>query len=186
MAEIVENHPTLEAEAAPEKRTIRFGGSSRNMVPGVALLFASALAFSMGMTDTFFAEATAWTFLIWGALLVWSGMADVYRVVEITDEAFVVNSQLNFWSPARVYEWERINRMDIVIKRRNARAQDAEVQVYYTPPGELAMLREDNPYDPELARLVVERAGLRPADKANPTDFTQLPLEQKAVYIWQK
>jgi hypothetical protein len=83
----------------------------------------------------------------------------------------------------KVWNWENINRLDIVVKKRDARPQDMVVQIYHTAPGEIVLDRENRAYDPELARLVIERAGLKPADGGNPRDLTKIP-QGKAVYSW--
>ena len=70
-----------------------YTGSSNNLVPGVALLFGGILAFSMGMTDVFFAEATAWTFAIWGVLMIYSGLLEINETYEVTDDALIVRNR---------------------------------------------------------------------------------------------
>jgi hypothetical protein len=192
-AETVADEQTTQAPVAeestptePQAETVRFGGTSRNMVAGVSMLIASVMAFTMGMTDVFFAEATAWTLGIWGALLIYAGMLDIYRVFEITDNALVIKDNYRPWGRLKVWDWERLNRLDVVVKKPSAQAKDVEMQIFYNPEGELAMEREDRVFDAELARLVIERAGLRPAGRENPSDLTQLPVAQKQAFTWNK
>lgn len=167
------------------KPSIIFRGTAGNFVPGVALLAAGVMAFSMGMTDVFFAEAVAWTFVAWGALFVYGGLLDVNETYEVTDEALIIRNSLRIWASRRTWEWSRVNRLDIVVKRRQAENRDMTLQVYHTPKGEISLERQDRAYDPTLAQLIVERAGLRPADKDTPKDVTKIPRAEKATYTWK-
>jgi len=178
-----QSEQAAEAETSASQ-TIRFAGTQRNMVSGIAMLFASIMAFTMGMTDVYFAEATAWTFAIWGGLLIYAGVLDLFRVYEVTEEALVIKDDWRPWNRLKVWDWERLNRVDILVKKNNAQPKDLELQVYYNPEGELAMEREDRIYDAELARLIIERAGLSPSDRNNPSDLTQIPLAEKNTYTW--
>ena len=163
-----------------------FRGTPRNMVPGIALLFAGILAFTMGMTDVFFAEAIAWVFTIWGALLIYSALLDVYNTYIVTDQALLIKNPLRFWEANKTWHWGNINRMDIVVQRPDARPDvDVMLQVYFTPTGELTLEREDRPYDPRLAEIIIERAVLKPAGKDVPRNLHDLP-KQKAVYTWNR
>jgi hypothetical protein len=159
------------AEGTPEKaesKSIVFRGSQRNLVPGMGLLFAALLAFTMGMTDVFFAEAMAWTFAIWGALLVYMGLLDTNQTYEITEDALVISNSARPWGTRKVWHWGNIRRMDVLVKRADERTKDVMLQVYYQEEGEAAIEREDRSFDPALAQLIIERAGLRPTDKGKP------------------
>ena len=171
------------AQEQPARQSTVYRGSSNNLVPGIAFLFAGLLAFSMGMTDVFFAEATAWVFVIWGLLFIYSGLLDIYEIYEVTDEALIIRNPMRPWGATKVWDWAHIKRVDIVSKRKDARPRDIVLQVYYNPEGELALEREDRQYDPFLAQQIIERAGLRPADRANPKDLHNLP-RGKATFTW--
>jgi hypothetical protein len=171
-------------EAQPAPQPIEFRGTPRNLAAGAALLFGGLLAFSMGMTDVFFAEATAWTFVAWGVLLIYGGLLDLYTTYQVTDNALLIRNPLRPWGATKVWDWANVKRLDIAIKRKDGRPQDTVMQVYYNPEGELAMEREDRQYDPFLAQLIMERAGLRPADRANPKDLHNLPRGAKATFTW--
>jgi hypothetical protein len=176
-----------EATQAPiEPQAISFYGTPRNLVPGMALVLAGALAFTMHMTNVFFAEAMAWVFVIWGLMLIYAGLLDIYQIFTVTDDALIVYNPLRPWGRTKEWAWSDINRMDVIVRKKDIRPQDAKQQVYYQAPGELALEREDHAFDPKLAQLIVERAGLRPADKANPKDMAQLPTEIKATFTWQR
>lgn len=172
-------------ETPAEAQPITFQGAPRNLVPGVALLLASVLAFTMHMTNVFFAEAMAWTFAIWGLLLIYTGLLDIYQFFTITDDALVVYNPLRPWGRVKEWAWANINRMDVVVRKKDVQLQDTKLQVYFQAPGELAIEREDHAFDPKLAQLIVERAGLRAADRATPKEMTQLPTEVKATFTWQ-
>ena len=181
--------PVAEAGAVaieqPTSRSIIFRGTSQNLVPGAALLFGGIMAFSMGMTDVYFAEAIAWTFAIWGVLLMYFGMVDINNTYEVTDDALIMRNPLRFFTPRKTWDWGRINRLDVVVKRNEARDHDLIMQVYYTPRGEIAMDREDRVFDATLAQLVVARAGLSPADRSTPKDVARIPRNVKATYTWK-
>ena len=172
--------------AASAAATTRFPGTPRNMVAGIAMLLASVMAFTMGMTQVFFAEATAWTFAIWGGLLIYAGMLDIFRVYEITDDALLIQDDFRPWGRMKVWDWNRLNRLDLLVKKNEAQAKDVEMQVYYYPEGELAQEREDRVFDAALAQLIIEKAGLKPSGKDNPTDLTAVPLHEKQTYTWSK
>lgn len=176
---------TPEEAPAEVSAPITFGGTTRNLVPGMAMLLAGVLAFYMGMTDVFFAEATAWVFIIWGALLIYAGLIDINETFEVTDEAFVIRNVMRPWRSRKVWDWDHISRLEIVVRKKDARLSRAKMQIYYTPEGELGIERQDRSYDPRMAELIVERAGLAPASADNPHAMDAVPLEQNAVYIWQ-
>ncbi len=162
-----------------------FQGTQRNMVVGVAMLVTAALAFSMNLTHVFFAEAMAWTFVLWGGLLLYSNLLDYYETYTVTDEGLVIKNPLRPWGAMKVWDWAHVNRVDILVKRAEARIEDAVMQVYFTPEGEIVIEREDRLYDPELVRLIIERAGLKPTDPGNPKDLTTLPPGRK-MYAWNR
>lgn len=179
-----ETETTNETQAG-EKTKIIFTGTHRNMAVGVAMFVTATLAFSMDLTHTFFARATAWTFVLWGLLFIYGSLLDVYQTYEVHDDALVIRNPIRFLLPNKVWAWANLQRMDLVVRRTDAEYQDATLKVYYQEPGELTIEREDRVYDPELARLIIERAGLQPVDKKNPTNLAQLP-KAKATYIWNK
>lgn len=185
MADVVSTTTTPAEEVAPAKPTLTYTGSSNNMVPGAALLFAGVMAFSMGMTDVFFTEAMAWTFAIWGVLLIYSGLLETNETYEITEDALIVRNIMRPWAPRKTFDWARVNRLDVVVKRAEGKDDDVVMQVYYQPEGELANERRDRIYDPSLAQLIVEHAGLRPADKDTPKDVTRIPRANKATFTWK-
>lgn len=190
MADVAQmTNPSVEnsyrEEQPNDSNKIIFTGSHRNMAVGVAMFATAALAFSMDLTHVFFARAVAWTFVLWGLLFIYGSLLDVYQSYEVTDNALIIRNPVRFLLPTKVWEWDNIQRIDVVVRRRDAEYQDATIQVYYQQPGELTIEREDRVYDPELTRLIIERAGLTAVEKSNPKDFTQLP-KVKAKYIWNK
>jgi hypothetical protein len=162
-----------------------YTGSSNNLVPGAALLFAGILAFTMNMTDVFFAEAMAWTFAIWGALLIYSGLLELNETYEITDEALVIRNAMRPWAPRKTFGWARVNRLDVVVKRAEGEDDDVTMHVYYQPEGELANERRDRTYNAALAAAIVERASLNPTDKNTPNDVTRIPRKTKTTFTWK-
>lgn len=165
--------------------TFNFTGSYRNFAVGVAFLIGGGLAFSMNMTSTFFGKWIAWTFVAWGILLLFSDLLESVQSYEVTEEAIIIKNPLRFWYPRKVWTWGRVYRMDLLLKRAEGRFEDAEIQIFHEVEGELVKEREDRTYDPTLARLIVERAGLQPVSAENPTDFSVLP-STKTTHHWTK
>jgi len=177
---------TGAAAAPPEARPeIVFHGTPRNMVVGVTMLLAGASAFMMGMTDVFFAEALAWTFVIWGVLFLLGDLLDWNRNWVVRDDGLHIGVKWPFLPVRNQWEWENVSRMDLVVKRYEPKPQDVVMQVYYTAPGDSVLARQDRPLSPELARLIVEKANLKPTHADNPTSFETLSPEKK-TYIWNK
>lgn len=180
MAELYE--ATTSPTASPK---LIFQGSQRNMAVGFAMLAAGGLAFSMNLADVFFAKATAWTFVLWGALFLYVGLMDMYQTYEVTDEGLIIRNPMRPWTAVKLFDWPHLHRLDLVVKRIDARQEDIVMQIYHTPEGEIVIDREDRAFDPELARLIIERAGLKAVDPANPTDLTNLP-KGKTTYTWNQ
>ena len=181
--------PVAPIAPAPEvtipQSPLIYTGSPNNLVPGVALVFGGVLAFGMNMTDVYFAEAIAWTFVIWGALLIYVGLIELNETYEVTDDALIVRNPMRPWAPKKTFDWARVNRLDIVVKRAEGEDDDLEMQVYYQPEGELANERRDRIYTPALAAEIIEHASLNPADKNTPKDVTRIPRNTKATFTWK-
>jgi hypothetical protein len=183
MAEVAVADPIQSESSAPEANAIVFQGKGKNMAVAVTMFATAALAFSMNLTETYFAEAIAWTFVIWGALLLYGNLIDTNQAYEVTDDALIVRNPVRFLQATKVWPWQNIQRMDVVVKRADAEYQDAIIQIHYQEPGEIVIEREDRLYDPELARLIIERAKLAPAAGNSLTDLTKLP-QAKTAYSW--
>ena len=168
-----------------ESEEIVFRSKPRNMAVGIALVLGGALAFPMGMTDVFFAEAMAWVAILWGALFLFSDIIEMLKTYTVTDKALIVRSPGRFWTPRKDWEWENITRMDVLVKRPDAQMDDIELQVYYTAPGDSAIEREDRQYSPFLARHIIERARLKPTEPTNPTNLEDIP-PGKTTYYWNR
>lgn len=181
---LMEKEVASETPTTPNNRLI-FTGTHRNMAVGVAMLATGILAFPMDLTHVFFARAVAWTFILWGMLFIYGSLLDVYQSYEVTDDALIISNPVRFLLPTKVWQWANVQRLDVTVRRTDAEFQDAIIKVYYQQPGELTIEREDRVYNPELVRLIMERAELLPVDKKNPTNFTVLP-KIKATYIWNK
>lgn len=181
--------PVAPVAPAPEvtipQTPVVYTGSPNNLVPGMALLISGLLAFTMHMTDVYFAEAMAWTFVIWGLLLIYIGLLDLYETYEVTDEALIVRNPMRPWAPKKTFDWARVNRLDVVVKRTDAQDSDMEMQVYYQPEGELANERRDRIYTPALAQEIISHASLNPADKNTPKDVTRVPRKEKTTFTWK-
>lgn len=162
-----------------------FTGSYRNLAVGMAFLLAGSLAFSMNMTNTFFGRWTAWTFVAWGLLLLFSDLLEYFQSFEITEESIIIRNPVRFWYPNKVWTWDKVYRMDLLVKRSDARFEDSVLQVYHEVEGELTKEREDRTFDPTFARLIIERAELQPVSDDNPSNLTSLP-PGKATYHWTK
>jgi hypothetical protein len=173
------------AESA-DRNELVFGGESRNMAMGIAMLAAGAGAFVLGLTHTFFAEAMAITFVCWGLLFLYNDLLLSTRRFTVADDGLKIDVPMRPWSRSRLWEWKDINRLDIVTYRRDVDPENSTIQVHHQYPGEISLDREDRNYDPTLARLIIERAGLKP-DKSNTgVDLGNLPTGKDATYTWKK
>jgi hypothetical protein len=162
-----------------------YTGSPRNLALGVAFAVAGGSSFMMGMTDVFFSEATAWTFVIWGILFILVGLADMAQTYIVSPDALDIKNAIRFWDRDKTWAWENVYRMDVLVSKPDARLEDAKMQIYHQQPGDVAIGREDRDYLPELAQQVIDHAGLAPQGDANPTDLSHLP-RGKATYTWSK
>jgi hypothetical protein len=170
----------------PDENALVFGGETRNMAMGVAMLAAGAGAFVLGLTHTFFAQAMAITFVCWGLLFLYNDLLMSTRRFTVTDAGLKIDVPMRFWSRGRLWEWKDINRLDIVTYQRDIDPQNSTIQVHHQYPGEISLDREDRNYDPALARLIIERAGLKP-DKSNTgVNLSDLPTGKNATYTWKK
>jgi hypothetical protein len=163
-----------------------FGGESRNMAMGIAMLAAGAGAFVLGLTHTFFAQATAITFVFWGLLFLYNDLLLSTRRFTVTDQGLKIDVPMRLWSRSRLWEWKDISRLDVVTYRRDVDQEHSQIQIHHQYPGEIALDREDRNFDPELAHLIIDRAGLKP-DKANANpNLATLPAGRDASYTWKK
>lgn len=186
MAEATEISTVGTEQMAPARRAIVFGGETRNMVMGIAMLGGGVAAFIAGLTDTFFAEATAWTFIAWGALFLYGDLLLATRRFIVTDEGLEISIPFRFWNRHKAWEWKNIYRMDVMIDRRNTHPKDCQIQVYHQYPGEIAIDREDRDFDSELAALIIEHAGLKPDGDAVGVDLSNLPFGKSTVLTWKR
>jgi hypothetical protein len=177
MADIAQANPVIA-----QSQSKKFSGSSRNLVPGLALIVAGLIAPVMGLTDVYFAGALAWVFVIWGALLVYADLMAIYETYEVTDDELIIKNYYRFWEPTKRWAWDRIVRVDVVVNRSDGGHEDAELRVYYDVPDEGNVEREDRDYNPELTALVLVDAGLAAAGH-EVEDLSNLP-GAKAVYTW--
>ena len=109
----------------------------------------------------------------------------MHKTWSVTNDALVIESPGRFWSPRKVWDWEHVLRVDVIVKRPDPHLDDMEMQIYFTPANDTVLEREDRAYSPELTRLVIERAKLKPTSNDNPTDFEHLPAS-KTTYVWNK
>lgn len=166
--------------------SIVFGGEPRNMAMGIAMLAAGAGAFVLGLTNTFFAQAIAITFACWGLLFLYNDLLLSTRRFTVTDEGLKIDIPMRPWSRSRLWAWKDVSRMDIVTYRRDIDQENSTLQIHHQYPGEIALDREDRSYDPELAQLIIERAGLKPDKSVGGIDLANLPAGRDAMYTWKK
>ena len=181
MADVAEAAGILAEEA----ESIKFGGTQRNLVPGMALLLAGVSAFFMNMTDFFPVEVIAWVIVIGGLLWVYIGLADIYESFEVTEEALLIHDSMRPWRGSKQWDWAHINQLDVVTHREDSRLSDATMQIYFTVDGEPTVLCEDRGYDHELAQLIINHAELKPTGSVNLSELATLPLQNEATYTWQ-
>lgn len=182
---VAESITTPETEVVQTQSPIIYKGSPNNLALGMAFFFGGVTAFSMGITHTYFAEATAWTFVIWGLLFIYMGLLEQNETYEVTDEALIVRNPLRPWALKKTFDWGRVTRLDVTVNRPDGKPEDVTMHVYYQPQGEIANERRDRIYTPALAAAIIERAVLSPADKNTPKDVTRVPINQKATFTWK-
>lgn len=185
MADLAQAASTPVESESMTVRSVTFSGSSRNLVPAMALIAAGLAAPVMGLTTVYFAEAMAWTFVIWGLLFLYMGLLDAYKTYEFTDDSLIIRSPFRFWNYKKVWDWANVIRMDVKVKQPDAPLQDAELQIYWDVPGEVEVEREDRDYDPAIAQGVVEHAGLS-SDSDEFQELDHLPFGQRGIYTWRK
>jgi len=174
---------SLQAEANIER--LVFKGKSKAMNAAVSVLVAGLITFSMGMNRLFFMEAMAWVFIVWGALLLYGHIIDYSTTYEVTDDALIVRSPLRFWSMKQIMDWGHIKRMNVVVERVEAKEEDATLQVVYNPEGSNRMVREDIPYNAQLAQEIVTHTGLKTGRGSAMQGFDAIPQDEKGAYSWQ-
>ena len=168
------------------KNEIAFGGETRNMAMGVAMVGAGLGAYVTGLTHSFFAQAIATTFILWGILFLYNDLLLTTRRFTITDAGLKIDVPMRLWSRSRLWEWKDISRLDVVTYRRDIDIKNSTIQVHHQYPGEISLDREDRAYDAALAQLIIERAGLKPDKGTAGVDLANLPAGQDATYTWKK
>lgn len=171
--------------SAPDNALV-FGGEKRNMAMGIAMAGAGAAAFVLGLTTTFFAQALAVTFILWGAFFLYTDLLLSTRRYTVTDDALQIDVPMRPWSRSRTWAWQDISRMDIVTYRRDVDQENSVIQIHHQYPGEISLDREDRNYDPALAQIVIERARLKPDKATAGIDLANLPTGRDATYTWKK
>lgn len=175
--------PTSESASM---EPIRFTGFKRNVAASVGLILGGGLAFTMNLTDTFFAEAIAWSFFAWGVLLLYSNLLEMNETLIVSNEGLQVRNPFRLWAMNKFWTWDKIERVDIWVRRFDPTYENIYLQVYHNAGDELdpgVLQREDTRYRAELASLIIEKAGLK-ADGHDVADLTDLPAVQPARYKW--
>jgi hypothetical protein len=186
MADVAQSAVNPSAAAEANNNAIVFSGNQPNMAAGIALLLAGGLAFTMGMTDVYFARAMAWTFVVWGVLFIYNSLMDVYQTYEVGADNLTIRNPLRPWDLKKVWDWGHIHRLDVIVKRNEPHPEDIVMQVYFTPANEVTVIeREDRQFDAKLAQIIIERSGLKATDKALPADLSQLS-GNKGSYVWNR
>ncbi len=177
--------PAGEQATAPQEGLV-FGGETRNMAMGVAMLAAGGGAFVLGLTHTFFAQAIAIVFVFWGFFFVYSDLLLSTRRFIVSARGLQIDIPLRLWGRSRFWEWADISRLDIVTYRRDIDQSSAVLQLHHRYPQEIALEREDRSFEPELAQLIIQHATLKPDAAAATLDFGDLPIGSDATYTWKK
>lgn len=168
------------------KNEIAFGGETRNMAMGIAMVGAGLGAYVTGLTHSFFAQSIATTFVLWGILFLYNDLLLTTRRFTISDQGLKIDVPMRMWSRSRLWEWKDISRLDVVTYSRDIDIKNSTIQVHHQYPGEISLDREDRAYDAALAQLIIERAGLKPDKGTTGVDLSNLPAGQNATYTWKK
>lgn len=177
----------VEEQAAPSRfiGDITFKNATKSPAMGLALTLASLAVFVMGM-KTFYQIATAWTFLAWGLLLLFVSALNIYQRYEAKDEGLSIKNPIRFWNLNKFWEWSDISRIDVLSGRRDNNLDEMDLHIYREVAGELVKEREDVKFNPDMAQVIIERAGLKPVDANNPANLELIPRAQNATYHWTK
>lgn len=171
-------------QAGEARQSMTFKGKPKSMVSAAGLLIAGTLTFTMGIDRLFFVEAIAWTFLIWGALLLYGHVIDMGTVYEVSEDGLTIRSPLRFWALARTWDWGHITHLDVMVKKAEASEDEVDLQVHYTPEGSTVLFREDLPFLPDLAEEIASRAGLNAERGQAMQSFSSIPPDEKGTYTW--
>lgn len=188
---VAENEAVATDAAAAEEQLpflepTEYTGVQKNPVVAIAITLAGVMSFSMGMTNTFFAEASAWTFIVWGLLLFSSNLLDNYQRYELNNDGIIIRNPIRFWYPRKSWDWNDIYRLDILVGRRDTQYEDADMHIYHELSGELIKDREDRKLNPKMAQTIIERANLIPVGEGSPSTIYDVPLNQREKYHWTK
>lgn len=184
---VIESEPEPEPEPEPELpplEPVTFRGLQKNPSVGIAILLAGIMSFAMGVTDTFFAEATGWTFVVWGLLLLFSNLLDNYQTYELNNDGIKITNPVRFWYRNKFWAWDDIYRLDILVGRRDTKPEHADMHIYHELSGEIIKDREDRKLDPKMAQLIIDHAGLQPVDDSNPATVADLKMSKTQKYHW--
>lgn len=186
-ADVVEQEEIAEEAAVPSRfiGDITFNPPTPSPAMGLALTFASLVVFVMGM-DTFYQIATAWTFLAWGLLFMFVAILKIYQRYEAREDGLSIKNPVRFWSFNKFWEWSDISRIDVLTGRRDNNLDEMDLHIYREVAGELVKEREDVKFNPDMAQVIIERAGLKPVEDSNPVNLELIPRAQNAKYHWTK
>ena len=165
---------------------IRFPGFKRNVAASVGMILGGGMAFSMGLTDSFFATAIAWSFVTWGVLLLFTNLIEGNETFIVSEEGLSVHNPFRLWAMHKHWSWDKIERVDIWVRRFDPTYENVHLQVYHNAQDDLdpgTLQREDTQFRAGLASLVIEKAGLSP-DGHDISDLNDLPPTQPARYKW--
>lgn len=187
MAELAQ--APIDQDATPQNGEAApiFRARKKSIVAAAATTIAGLMPFMMGMTEqAFFVEAMAWTFLIWGLLLIYNHLIDYTTTYEVTEEALILKAPFLPWRMKRVWPWAQINKLELVVGRTEARAEDVEMRIYHKKPDSLVIYREDVYYLlPDFAQEITQRAGLKAQKGQAMQNFDSIPQDGKETYVWQ-
>ncbi|MEZ4583577.1 MAG: hypothetical protein R3A10_18405 [Caldilineaceae bacterium] len=114
----------------------------------------------MGLDRRLLRPPLAWVFVLWGCSSSTSSHRRLRTLGSDRRELLQIKDSLRFWERKLAWSWSDITRMDVVVERKDLSWDEAEIRVYYTPAGEINIEREDRDFNPELARLIIDKAGL--------------------------
>ena len=69
---------------------------------------------------------------------------------------------------------------------KHSRPDDAQIRIHHVYPGSIRLDREDRSFEPELVRLIIDRAKLKPDATSAGVDLYNLPLNQESSFTWKK
>ncbi len=176
----------FESENEMKKLSLVLVSALAAVQANAAVDAAVSTAISTAQTDalTVAGSLTAMVAVIWGALFLYGDLLEGSRKFIVTDAGLRIEVPLRPWGREKLWAWKDINRVEVIIKRRDTHIDDVVMVVQHVYPGEISIDREDRNFNADLVRTIIERAKLRPDGAVAGLDT--LSFGKEATYAWKR